>query len=258
MAEPPKPKRPSRSRKAPEPDFSPFEDWLIDGPAGEWPEPWESKIELSDKQWAIVSANAALLLNLDAWSAKVLAFETAITNLSNETRRNRMRACYQIRFDFFQFEDGQKNFSDYQFPCSVSFAGVDFGNGNVWFDNASFGPGDVFFSEAKFRNGVIWFVSTIFGDGNVWFTGTEFDVCRVNFSDAIFGDGLVMLVGLRLKYTTINANDMIVHGNLQVRSHFPLAIYLNAIEVRGVATFSGSTFEAVPDFRDAKFDRPQN
>ncbi|WP_417423273.1 hypothetical protein [Hoeflea sp.] len=78
MAEPPKTKRPSRSRNAPEPDFSPFEDWLIDGPAGEWPAPWESEREFSDQQKRIVAKNARDLGDKEVWLEKVDAFEVGL------------------------------------------------------------------------------------------------------------------------------------------------------------------------------------
>lgn len=196
MAEPPKPKRPSRSKKAPEPDFSPFEDWLIDGPAGKWPRPLQSDKELTENQERIVAANATLLLNRDAWLNKAQAFEVALSALADEAQQKETRAKYHIRFDRHGFADGDKPFSGYPFPCSISFAGATFGEGNVRFQ------------------------------------------------------------GIDFRSTTMPASGMVVAGNLYVKSHFPEAVNFSRLDVKGTASFSGSSFAKVPDFTDAKFDRP--
>ena len=256
MAEPPKPKRPSRDKKPPEPDFSPFEDWLIDGPAGEWPMYWESKKELSEEQKRIVAVNARDLSDRDAWLNKVQAFESALSALADEAGQKRARAKYHIRFDRHAFKDGPKDFSDYSFPCSVSFVGAEFGEGDVWFRRAKFGEGNVSFVGAEFGKGYVSFYGTEFGEGDVSFRGAEFGEGKVSFYGAKFGEGDVWLVNIDFRSTAIPAAGMAVAGNLYVKSHFPEAVNFSRLDVEGTASFSGSSFDKVPDFTDAKFDRP--
>lgn len=280
MAEPPKAKRPSRSKKAPEPDFSPFEDWLIDGPAGKWPEPWEREKEFSEEQKRIVEESARLLLDREAWLKKVQAFDAALLALADETRQKQTRARYQIRFDRYVFPNGTKDFSNYPFPCSVLFPEVVFGDGDVLFIGARFGDGDVVFSDARFGDGSIAFDGSSFGEGAVSFFRVDFGDGDVSFSRAMFGDGNVSFVmtkfgdgdllfsGTRFgngnvlfypisfRSTTMLASDMVVAGIFHVGSDFAKAVDFSRLDVRGAASFSNSSFHKVPDFRDAKFARP--
>jgi len=244
MAEPTKPKRPSRSKKAPQPDFSPFKDWLIDGPAGKWPSFLRLEGPLSDRQKEIVAANAALLLDSDAWHMEVEAFETALADFRNESDRKKTRAKYAIRLDGHSFPDGPKNFSDYPFPCSVSFNGVVFGNGVVSFNGANFCDGDVSFDDATFGDGDVSFVGGSFGDGEISFVETTFYGSNFYFLD------------VSLQSTSMCASGMVVDGNLFVQARFPERTMFFRLDVKGTANFSRSSFDKVPDFRGAKFDRP--
>lgn len=376
MAEPPKPKRPSRSKKAPAPDFSPFEDWLIDGPAGDWPRLSRIGKELSEQQRRIVADNASVLADRKVWFRKVEAFEAALAALADEDRQKQERAKYHIRIDRHVFADGPKDFSNYLFPCTVSFDGTAFGKGDVsfdsatfsdgnvsfraatfdrgdvsfqwanfgegnvsfnaanfgegivWFDRATFGEGNVSFDRAKFGKGnvsfrgatfgegnvlfrkatfgegKVWFSGvtfakgnvsfskatfgkddvwfndatfgegnvsysrTIFGEGNVWFSRVKFDEGNVWFNEAKFGKGTVSFRGatfgkgniwfsdIAFQSTTKLALGVVFAGNLYVKSHFPMLVDFSRLDVKGTASFSGSSFAKVPDFRDAKFDRP--
>ena len=256
MAEPPKPERPSQGESAPEPDFSPFEDWLIDGPAGEWPKPWEPEQELTEKQKQIVAANAALLLDRDAWFKKVQAFEAAISALPNEADRKLVRAKYAIRFDHHLFEDGDKDFTHCAFPCLISFYGANFGDGDVRFFGVTFGKGDVWFFGATFGKGGVWFNGANFGDGDVWFNRANFGEGDVSFSEATFGEGDVVFGDMIFRSSPMSASGMKVAGNFYVRSHFHETVNFSQLDVKGTASFSGSRFETVPDLRGAKFVRP--
>ncbi|WP_299867623.1 pentapeptide repeat-containing protein [uncultured Hoeflea sp.] len=193
MAEPPK--RPSRRKPKAEPDFSPFEDWLIDGPAGEWPEPWQTDEELSPEQKQIVAANAALLLDRQAWFEKAAAFEAAIEALADEAQQREARANHHTHFDRHMFADGPKNFLNLPFPCAVSFSGASFGEGDVLFNRVSFGEGDVSFDEASFGEGIVSFSEASFGEGAVLFSGASFGKGTVLFSEASFGEGDVSFYG---------------------------------------------------------------
>ena len=316
MAEPHQPERSSPDKKAPEPDFSPFEDWLIDGPAGEWPEPWESYKELSPEQKRIVAHNARDLGNKKVWLRKVQAFEAALSALGDEAQQREIRDKYQIRVDRHVFAGGPKDFSDYPFPCSISFSGstfgygsvlfaganfadgnvsfcgaafgngdvsfvganfgkgnvsfnganfgdgdaifmgAAFGEGNVSFGGATFGDGDVLFMGTIFRGGNVYFVGTHFGNGYVRFVGTTFFRGTVSFTRAKFGDGVLVLDGVNFRSSTVVASGMVVAGNLNIDSHFPEKVDFTGLDVKGIASFSGSRFAKVPDFSHAKFDRP--
>lgn len=353
----------------PTPDFSSFDDWLIDGPAGEWRDFDALDKGLSEKQTLCIARNAALLLNEKKWSGIVSLFEEKLSEISDEIIRELTRSNYAIRFDRHNFEGGDRDFSFYKFPCSVSFAeakfgngklsfegaqfekgkicfdsaklgsvkagsgpvsfsntkfgggnvtfrqcsfgngslsfsGAKFGHGNVIFDRANFGRGIVSFIGADFGQGQLSFSFSNFGDGNVLFDNAvsgegsvafdnvnfgvgavsfdsmHFGQGNVLFDDATFGegtvsfdgaqidngdlcfprvnfgDGDVFLVDMLLGTSEFHLSRALVGGNLHVRIDFPKVADFNALEVKGTASFSGSSFKKVPDFRDAKFDRP--
>lgn len=268
MAEPSKSTRPSRGKQAPEPDFSPFEDWLIDGPAGKWPHPSETHKKLSEHQQRIVADNARDLEDRDLWLNKVQAFEAALAVVVDETQRKSTRSLYHIRFDRHLFADRYKDFENYHFPCSLSFSGATFGDGIVLFDGATFGDGNVWFYEAVFGAGDVLFNKALFGEGVVSFERTNFGSDgfsfnranlgsgRVVFTETKFGDGNVVFIDANFEASTFSAAGMSVSGSLFVQSSFLTAVSLNGLEVKGTASFSRSSFAEVPDFRDAKFDRP--
>lgn len=268
MAEPGKSKRPSPGKKAPEPDFSPFEDWLIDGPAGEWPHPSETHKKLSEHQKRIVADNARDFLDKKLWLNKVQAFEAALAMIVDETQRKSKRSLYHIRFDQHVFAEGYKDFENYPIPCSLSFSGANFGDGvvlfdgatfsdgNVWFYETVFGMGDVLFNKAFFGEGVVSFERASFGFGGLSFNLANLGSGRLVFTEAKFGEGNVVFVDANFEASTFSAAGMSVSGSLFVHSSFLRAVNFNGLEVRGTASFSSSSFAEVPDFRDAKFDRP--
>ena len=260
--------------------FKEFEDWLIDGPAGEWPRFYESR-DLSPLQRKLVSENAALLTAADGgkgWSARVQAFESAIGSLA-EVNRKTARAAFRIHFDRHVFSASERNFFSYRFPCSVSFvgakfgdgdvnfSGAEFGDGDVRFDRTTFGNGEVLFSDAKFSDGDVWFAGANFGDGDVSFSGATFGAGVISFEASFgkgevslfqtrFGDGFVIFPNPTMTETDFEADCMVVEGSLFVRAHFPKSAKFRQLTVGGNADFSGSTFAQIPDFTDAKFDRP--
>ena len=268
MAEPPKAKRPSWSKKAPEPDFSPFEDWLIDGPVGDWPEPWDLEKELTEKQKQVVVRNIRDLGRKDVWLKKVQLFESALAALANEVQQKDTRAKYHIRFDRHQFPDVPKDLSGYPFPCSVSFCGASFGKGSVSFNDATFddgyvsffgaefGPGDVSYRWAKFSTSYVWFSEAKFAGEDVSFEGATFNGGDLSFTGTKFSGGDFSFKVVNLRSATMHTVGMVVAGNLTVQTSFPKSAKFNRIVVNGTASFSGSSFGEVPDFCDAKFDRP--
>ncbi|MEO0327586.1 MAG: hypothetical protein AAF217_03205 [Pseudomonadota bacterium] len=142
-------------------DFADFADWQVHGSGGEWPKPWMNKESLSEKQKRIAKANATLLLNREAWHAKVDSFENAIQKLVGEEVKHAKRLEYHIRFDQASFESDKLDLSNYRFPCSVSFTNVHFNVEKLILDNVHFIGGDVWFRPANlnkadfFANGAI-------------------------------------------------------------------------------------------------------
>ncbi|MEL6737253.1 MAG: hypothetical protein AAFO98_15550, partial [Pseudomonadota bacterium] len=131
--------------------FEEFKDWLKQRPEGEaWPQYWQTGTPLTEDQKRIVAQNAGWLLNGEEWTARVAAFEAALATVYDDEVRKTVRAQFEIRFDRHQFQDGDKNFSKFSFPCSTYFSGVEFGEGDVTFSGAEFGEGYVDFRGAKF------------------------------------------------------------------------------------------------------------
>ncbi|MEP1093030.1 MAG: hypothetical protein ABJG95_20915 [Rhizobiaceae bacterium] len=162
-----------------------------------------------------------------------------------------------VSFNDAKFGDGNVMFNSAKFgDDGVSFNGVKFGDGEVSFNDAKFGDGDVWFNDAIFGDVYVWFNNAKFGDGNVSFNGAEFGDGKVSFMDAKFGDGNVLFVDLSLSSTSMAASAMEVEGNLYVKSLFPQHSDFSQLRVNGTASFLGSKFAEVPDFRNAHFVRP--
>ena len=224
--------------------FAEFEDWLVDGPAGKWPDWWEDT-ELSDALKQIVQRNAQLLTDPDrlAWNGKAERFEEAITVLGDEEAIKAKRAAYAIRFDDHRFMDGEKDFRGYHFPCSISFDGVTFGEGYVSFYGATFGDGTVSFDVATFGEGGVSFDGATFGDGNVSFLRATFGEGYVSFEGATFGEGEFWFSGLHVK-------GQLDCTGLDVQK----AVFRNTT-VDGFADWTDAKFGSIPDFRQMKLDR---
>ena len=172
--------------------FAEFEDWLKDGPAWRWIFIWRDA-GLPGDQKHIVQRNAGLLTDPDkeVWRAKVARFEAALATLVDTDAIKAKRAKYIICFDGHSFGDGEKDFSGFHFPCSVSFYRSTFGDGNVNFYGATFGDGTVSFSGATFGDGTVSFLGATFGDGTVNFSRSTFGKGDVSFAGVTFGNGTV-------------------------------------------------------------------
>jgi len=162
-----------------------------------------------------------------------------------------------VDFSGTVFQKGDVDFSGAAFgDGNVSFARATFGDGIVSFTRVNFDRGNVDFSRAAFKKGDIDFSGAVFGKGNVSFRRANFGKGKVSFSGATFGEGNVYLLGVNMKMTSMSAPDMEVAGNLYVKSSFPQNVDFRRLRVDGTADFSGSEFAEIPDFRDAKLDRP--
>jgi hypothetical protein len=240
------------------PGLSEFTDWLIEGPAGKWPNQF-SDDQLNKDQLAVVQRNANLLQNRSDWEKKVNTFENRLkAQYLDEDVRDEIRKRYTIRFDHHKFETQNKvyDFRNYHFPCAVNFSHAIFGDGTVNFDGSTFEEGYVSFRSVTFIGGDISFIKTAFGKGDVSFYDTIFGSGVLSFYDCNFGDGNIFFFPKELNDTSVSFLDAKVAGNLFLRANFPETVIFNRIVVKGTVQFSDCKFANVPDLSDAKFDRP--
>ena len=162
-----------------------------------------------------------------------------------------------VWFNEASFGDGNVSFNGANFGDGyVSFGMASFGDANVSFDGANFGDGYVSFGMASFGDANVSFGMASFGDGNVWFDGANFGDGNVWFDGASFGKGNVWFQPSELISTSLCFQDSEVAGNFYVTAQFPAAASFERLSVGGTARFSDCNFAEIPDFRDAKFDRP--
>ncbi len=162
-----------------------------------------------------------------------------------------------VLFDGANFGTGTISFDNVKFDTgAVSFDNVIFRDGSVLFDCTQFGTGTVSFDGTSFGNGDVFFVGTSFGNGDVLFDGARFGYGTVSLANATSLSGNVRFDNLEFRHTILSAPDMVIAGNLYVKTYFREAVDFSRLDVKGTASFSGSCFDKVPDFRDAKFDRP--
>ncbi|MCF6343584.1 MAG: hypothetical protein L3J15_02755, partial [Devosiaceae bacterium] len=257
-----------------EPDFSDFEDWRKDS----W---WD----IPREQGNIINRNIALLLDRGAWEIKVKKFEEELKKITNKNEREEERGEFEIHFDNHELSseeikglDRELNFSNYLFPCAVSFESMKFPDIAVSFMEAIF-KNDVDFTQAGFKRGIS-FAWAIFNNGYVNFSGTDFGRGRVSFAGVEFSKEPIEFTGSifkgdvsfeeaefadsfrftpdkeKSKIQSASFNDMKVAGNLTINADFYKVATFRRLDIKGSADFSGSSFKTVPDFRDMKLDRP--
>ena len=246
------------------PDFSEFDNWRK-----------ESRWEEHTSQEDIARRNIELLLNRDAWSKEVTAFETELNKIADEKERERKRNEFEIYFDSHKFTyeetkylQQEFDFSKYLFPCAVSFIKVKFYDYSIIFSEAIF-KGNVSFDGAIFGYNSVNFCKTNFGKNRVSFEGTEFGKRGVEFTGAIFKGGYISFSRAEFKgqfkftpdkenSTIKNADfdDLEVGGNLTINADFNGEATFQRLDVKGSANFSGCKFEQVPNFRDMNLNRP--
>ncbi|MEM1285226.1 MAG: hypothetical protein AAGH43_07540 [Pseudomonadota bacterium] len=138
-------------------------------------------------------------MDRDAWTAKVSRFNSALAALEDDRRFEKLRNGYCIRFDRHIFDDGDKDFTRFEFPCSVSFHGCHFGDGDVDFRSSTFADGDVDLSWATFGEGAVILSHISFGDGGFFCIGTDFGSQSVSFYRSTFGKGVRTFSGVKLQ-----------------------------------------------------------
>lgn len=168
------------------------------------------------------------------------------------------------------FGDGEIDFTKVNFgEGDVNFQKVNFGNGNVSFHSAksytgdidfrktNFGNGEIDFSRASFADGIVDFTGAKFVEGNVKFRNITMLNGKMDFKNVTFGKGDINFDFEKIKESDFSAIDMVVNENLYVKGKFPNGALFRRLKVDGTASFANSEFEnEVPDFRDAKFERP--
>ena len=82
------------------------------------------------------------------------------------------------------------------------------------------------------------------------------DNANVDFTEVVFGSTNVVLTAQFSKDSCVEASAVTVGGSLFVDCGFKSHVNFQQLKVKEVASFSGSSFAIVPDFRYAKFDRP--
>lgn len=179
------------------PSLKEFDSWLHPGPYGPWPDDPEEPLD--EGQAEIVAQNAKLLLDRDAWNAKVTRFNSALLSMGERLKTKKLRDDYRIHFDQHVFADGGKDFTNYEFPCAVSFSGCRFGVGNVDFRNAKFADGDIDFSWTVFGAGTLLLSNVSFGNGGVFFIRTDFGSGSVSFYRSVFGIGVRTFSEVKLR-----------------------------------------------------------
>ena len=241
--------------------FAPFADWHVVSHEDEWPKTQERKRPLTDAQKIVVQRNADRLSDRKKWQKLCDAFEFALEKIEDQKERTKKRNQFQIRLDHHQFEEDQCVFATNAFPCPVNFQGATF-KGDAAFFDATF-KGDAAFYGATFKGDAAFFGATFKGDAAFYgatFKGYAafFDATfkgYATFFDATFEQNL-FFTNLAQTPTTMFAADMVVVGSLYVNSHFRGPVDFERLEVNGTASFSGASFDRVPNFRDGKFDRP--
>lgn len=262
------------------PDLSDFKDWMMvhpDYPEDPWPNTGEKR-EMKAWQKRVVTENAELLLDPQAWRSKVNDFNNLLDQVEDESVRANVRSHFSIQFEQHSFS-GKLNCRAFDFPCSPVFTGVNFGDGpctfsyakfsdgfvdfsaatfgdgNVSFDYANFGDCNVTFEDTRFGSGEITFYKTTFGNTNFWFHISKSGLGKFSFDHSRFGDGQVSICPATIAANDLRIIDCKIHGNLFVRGRFDGTAAFNFTDVSGAADFSNSNFANIPDFRGAKFNR---
>lgn len=176
--------------------FAEFEDWLVDGPAGEWP--FEAENDLTERQRNLVQANVELLLDTKAWSAKMKRFEDCLSGIDNNLDRKVKIKLYCIHFDYSIFDDFTVqirisacpinisfrytvfvncHFSFYttNFSCSfIDFFGSSVSGGSLVFDDCEFSCHRLIFDHVKFNHTNFFWLNCVFGESGPESTSGEF------------------------------------------------------------------------------------
>jgi hypothetical protein len=179
------------------PSLEEFDSWLHPGPYGPWPDDPEEPLD--EGQAEIVAQNAKLLLDRDAWNAKVTRFNSALLSMGERLKTKKLRDDYRIHFDRHVFADGGKDFTNYEFPCAVSFSSCRFGDGDVDFRAARFVDGDIDFSWAAFGAGALRLSHVSFGKGGFYCIRTDFGSGSVSFYRSNFGEGVRTFSEVKLR-----------------------------------------------------------
>lgn len=232
----------------------------------------EERPDLVERQQKIVEKNKELISEPKQWAEVVRAFEAKIGQFPNIETQKSERLRYQIRFDYCEFAASANSFRNLNFPCAVSFRNSKF-EGYTSFVDTVFQEDACFnktkFSEqaqfggSKFSKHALFHkleTSSLFSMKRAEVGGTldlsDSKVSRyLELSLAKIG-GDLNLERMQLNDASINVSGAKVEGNFNAKADYPERADFSQMQVNGSVTFAGSVFKNVPDFRDAKFDRP--
>ena len=236
-----------KTAKSAELDFSEFEMWRRDAVEDPWPKEWPS---LTKQQKEIVNFNVGLLADKKKFDAQAAKFERELAKITDEDARAEKRAEFVINLQAHHFVESLNLFS-WEIPCEITFDQCSFEKG-LSLHNATV-KGTVRLASATVTGDVSLDSATVTGD--VWLDSAEVKGNVLLDSATVTGD--VWLHDLKCgDSTTLSASDMVVAGSLFVQSSFFKSFNMQRAQVDGTASFAGCEFAQIPDFRDAKFDRP--
>lgn len=274
--------------------FAEFKYWLVhlpayDTPEWDWPSAREKDRSLSKVQREIVGRNATIFEDKTAWFATMDRFTLALDTISDADLREKTRRRFRFHLDRHNFGDGDRDFSFYNFPVSVSFIGSRFGSGKVDFSNSSIVCKEIDFSNVRFDDGGLDFVGSEITNAKVIFDGAQFGAGDIRFDMLTAKGASFSFTKTNLKTGHLrfdhNAGEIdrldlyrfvAEHGLVSVSFSNIKQVSLHTAAIGGsvfvigsqigflncqrlsstdVVDLTGSTFDTVPDFRNTKLDR---
>lgn len=243
--------------------FKEFEHWLKDGPAGKWPTFDTGSINESQHQ--ISRMNAGLLQSRDLWNARANRFSNALSLIEDPEERASVLSRYAIYFFDLQFEEHLR-FIEYKFPIQLIFLGNEFSGTDVEFLDCIFSGLPIRF-EGCFLKGNLIFVNCEFNRCGIRICWCSFEGGSIDFSyNRIFENYLeiidlyemprnIELIGSGSDSFRLLLENLTIEGNfISIELHAKQAMF-RGLSVGGRVDFSGSVFDALPDFRQSDFSR---
>lgn len=250
--------------------FAEFEDWLKDGPAGQWPHRRQVR-EYSLLQRRIIGSNQRLVSNPDEFGR--LQRFTDLINDAPEGDRAEIRKKYSIRFDGLIFEDSL-SFLHIEIPCDLDFSDcvfLDFSisqckiYGNINIDRSIFNgrifnifkndfcDGNLFADEIKVYGfgAAINYNKFTNGSMSLWKIFVQSEHISMDENELVAGD--VILSAAQLPNCVVYLRDTRISRNLHIRNALLKGAHLNRTKVLGFLDTSDAIFHSIPDFRGMSY-----
>lgn len=253
--------------------FAEFEDWLVDGPAGEWPQRNQAII-LSARQRQIAGSNAELLGSSDKFFEKLNRLSKLI-DAQIETDRPALSKKYEVRFDSATFPK-PVSFRDVTIPCGITFLNCKFEDSFSIFNCEIFGnvriDGSIINGMVFLINGCLFFNGNIFADelksvthtfliqrntfssGSIYLWKVELGAIFCDLSGNSLDEGEIRLIGADLSRCRLIAHDLRLNGGLRLNGSVIAAASFKGSRISGESEFDNVKFGSIPDFRNVQFD----